>query len=146
MKKIIISLMLAVLSISASAQYLKWIRVTPEDMASEYGIFVSDRIMKPAIGSQSGYKVWVKWEFYTEKAKEHFETTDFRRMCLYEISPDLVQIRVLRVTLYNINGNVTDSFNFEPTLSDADWEYPNPESVFDAVIECVKNILNGKPE
>lgn len=138
--------MLAVLSISASAQYLKWIRVTPEEMASEYGIFVSDRIMKPVIGAQSGYKVWVKWEYYTEKAKEYFETTDFREMYLYEISPDLVQIRPLRVTHYDINGKVTDSFNFETRLSDEDWEYPNPESIFEAIVECVKNILNGEPE
>lgn len=144
MKKIII-LLLVLLPIFASAADDKWMLVSPPESASHVALFVRKKITKPR-GSE-GYKVWVRWEYYSQAAKEHFHVTEFSKnaFCqqeLYEITPDLQQLRILAIAIYDINGNVLENYNLTP--SDSDWNYPNPESYWELVIEGVKQILEGK--
>lgn len=131
MKKIIV-LLLVLLPLFASAADDKWVLISPPEMVSEYAVFVNEKIVSKA----DGYKVWVRWFFYSQLAKEHYNTTAYVNQELYEITPDLEQLRILTFHSSDISGKPLD-FSASPS----DWVYPSPDSMHEAVIKEVKRIL-----
>jgi len=153
MKKINV-LALFILLFSSSIFSQKYVYSCSGKDGTSFYIY-SDIVKTNAIGI---YQVWVKAS-YSDKSKEHViehikkykndGVTDEQitslffsmKLCLFDIRQN--RYKSLSVSYENTNGDILKSYS--NSESEINWEYIEPESVFEGVLITIKSLLNNKP-
>lgn len=121
-------------SMSMFAKTPEWIRADWDDDLG-WTVYVSTNIQEPS--SRYGTtKVWTKWLFHTQKARQEFNTKASKTMELYEYKDNFRQYRIAKSIEYDKNGDIIHESQF-PSW----WEYIVPESLGELISSTVQNIL-----